>query len=78
MIQKIESKYYQKNQIQVMIPISQNCTFFGPNGVQLHTYHGQIFTNDYLKHPDRGLFPFHERPICKEELGVFKSNSWVK
>ncbi len=73
MIQKIDSKYYQKNQIQVMIPISQNCTFFGPNGVQFHTCHGQIFINDYLEHPDRELFPFYETPIHEDKLGVFSN-----
>lgn len=73
MIQKIESKYYQKNQIQIMIPICQNCTFLGPNGIQFHTWNGQILINDYLEHPNRSLFPFHETPIHEDEHGMFSN-----
>ncbi|MDE5587149.1 MAG: hypothetical protein K2I72_02110 [Bacilli bacterium] len=68
---KIDLKYYKDGLVQVMCPITENCTCVGKGGIQFHSNDGTIFQNDYLSHPKRNLFPFSEQPVHEDENGCF-------
>lgn len=71
MVNMVDNTYYQEGEIQLMIPVSDNCTFFGPNGIKFHSTYGEILIDDYIQHPKRKLFPFHDIPIHKDDKGIF-------
>lgn len=73
MIQKIDLKYYKDGLVQVMCPITENCTYVGKDGIQFHSNDGIIIQNDYLSHSKRKLFPFSEQPIHEDENGCFSN-----
>ena len=73
MLNKIDLKYYKDGLVQVMCPITENCTCVGKGGIQFHSNDGTIFQNDYPSHPKRNLFPFSEQPIHEDSNGCFSN-----
>lgn len=71
MINIVGSTYYKEGEIQLMIPICDNCTLIGPDGVKFHSNYGKILINDYIQHPKRKLFPYHDIPTHKNDKGEF-------
>lgn len=71
MVNIVDNTYYKEGEIQLMLPIWNNCTFIGPNGIKFHSIYGETLINDYLQHPKRKLFPFHETPMHKNDKGEF-------
>lgn len=73
MIQKIDLKYYKDGLVQLMCPMTNNCTYVGTNGIKFHSEDGIMIQNDYLSHPKRNLFPFSEQPTHEDEHGSFSN-----
>lgn len=71
MINIIDNTYYKEGEVQLMLPIGENCTFFGPDGVKFYSNYGKILIDDYIQNPKRKMFPDHEIPIHKDDLGTF-------
>lgn len=70
---KIDSKYFIDDLVQVMIPVSNNCAFFGPNGIQFYSVNGNILKNEYTENSKSNLFPFHDLPIHEDKYGIFSN-----
>lgn len=70
MINIVDNAYYKEGEIQLMLPIFNNCTFIGPNGIKFHSTYGEILINDYIQHPKRKLFPFQDIPMHKNDKGI--------
>lgn len=71
MINKVDNAYFKEGEVQLMLPICDNCTFFGPKGIKFHSHYGKILINDYVQQPKRKLFPYHEIPTHKNDKGDF-------
>lgn len=71
MINIIDDKYYQKGKVQLMLPVSSNCIFFGPEGEKFQSNYGEILMDDYINDPKRKLFPFYDLPMHENDNGVF-------
>lgn len=71
MISIIDNKYYQSERVQLMLPISCNCIFFGPEGEKFQCSYGEVLIDDYINDPKRKLFPFCDSPMHEDDKGVF-------
>lgn len=71
MIQKIHPKYCKDNLVQLMIPITENCTIISKNTILFNSFNGFIHENNYINHPKRFLFPYADVPIHEDENGLF-------
>ncbi len=66
----IDNQYFIEGEIQLMLPITDHCTFIGANGIKLHIQYGNIFINDYIRHPKRHLFPYSDIPTHEGDYGT--------
>lgn len=71
MINIVDNAYFKEGEVQLMLPICDNCAFFGPEGIKFQSHYGEILINDYMQHPKRKLFPYHEIPTHKNDKGEF-------
>lgn len=71
MTNKIDNKYYKENVVQLMLPISMNCIFVGPDGIKFQYDYGDILIDDYIRDSRKNNFPYHDTPIHEDNLGVF-------
>lgn len=71
LVHRIHSKYYKDDLVQIMFPITENCTILSKEGILFRFYNGLMQENNYINHPKRFLFPYADIPIHEEKMGVF-------